>query len=1292
MKTGRYYLSYILRKIWLLFAVLTVSLALVISLLRYSLPYMHSQKDFIQDWLSDNYGAEVEIGYISAMWKGRGPAIVLKDLTLVKNENSPIAFSVDETQVELDLLTSLRSWQIHSKRFNLIGMEMQADLERIQQGDSDFPIVDALQTLFLEQLQRFSISSSTVKIKTRLDEQQIQIQQLSWLNKGTRHQGVGEMRVAELARNSARFVLDLTGEKDELQGTFYAAAEDLDVSPWIKQFVPTEYDLKTSRGNFQLWAGLHNSEVTSIQAQIHDSSFEWKGEAHSGIKPKVKANILKGNFTAIPNSNGWLFNLNDFIVLVNNKALDSNWSGTISETGTLTFNNREAVKLAPMVPLLGVLMGTEQGELINNISPTLQLDSLHVEVSSEQAAAQLYFSELGFSELNMEGKSGIPGVKEINGSVHWLDKLAKMKISATDGELKSGRLLGYNVPYSHLELEAFLDFSEGVRVFAPNLSIDGPELSVQSVLHYDSENGMMQLVSKLNDMDVSRAKSLFPTNLMGVETTTFLNKTLHEGDVSDLQVIWSGVPTEFPFEHNQGVFQAAVTLSNGKFEFDESWPMVEELNVALLFENKGLYMVSDHARILDVTVNDVVADIPNLGEGSILNIDVKGKTTGTLATGLVQASSLQDSVGQALDFVQVSGPVDLDVELIIPLTGVDIQVKGEVGFNNNPIYLPDLDIHLTQTQGLLSFHNDDIKANNLHAHLWGQPVVIKFNGAQGQDAYLADVNVQAEWNVDKLAQDYHKPLDAYLDGVSQWTADLALTLPEEGFNYSLQLTSQLQGLDVTAPQPFAKTADSQRLLFLDSEGDATVSTVRMMLGSDVKFNGIFPHAERQFSRAHLSIGDDNFVGMGLGFSVSAQLEDFAFTPWYQFMDDLIAGIPNGEKPFLSPPQRVYIDAGKVLFAGQELNKVNILAKNRQDDWLVNINAEQARAEAILSKDLYAEGIKVDADYINIAEWKEEDPEKSSELDFSQLPPLQIRCAKCQVQGYELGKVVVDLSRQSTGMHIDLLSLEKNEGVITASGDWFISESGNSTLLKGEFRSNDFGGFLKDMDYESGIRDSDATMNFDLSWNQTPFDLPLDSLNGQIDWRLGDGYLTEVSDKGARIFSFLSLESLIRKLTLDFRDVFARGFFYEKMDGSFQIVDGRLSTQDTHIDGAAAKVDIQGFTDLSDKKLNYTVSVQPNLTSSLPVLLAWMVNPATAVAALAFDEVLTSANVVSNIKYSLTGTLSEPKVELLDKSSKSVELPAKKQEPEPTPSSDPILPEPIIESKGLPEESVESVSG
>jgi uncharacterized protein YhdP len=203
------------------------------------------------------------------------------------------------------------------------------------------------------------------------------------------------------------------------------------------------------------------------------------------------------------------------------------------------------------------------------------------------------------------------------------------------------------------------------------------------------------------------------------------------------------------------------------------------------------------------------------------------------------------------------------------------------------------------------------------------------------------------------------------------------------------------------------------------------------------------------------------------------------------------------------------------------------------------------------------------------------------------------------------------------------------------------------------------------------------MDFDLSWQGAPYGFTRKSLGGDIDWRLGDGYLTEISDKGARLLSLLSLESLLRKLTLDFRDVFAKGFFYDDMTGTFQISDGIVNTQDTFIDGAAAGVSLRGTTDLVNDELNYVVNVNPKLTSNLPVLLAWMVNPATAVAAFALDEVFTSAKVVSGIQYSLTGSLKEPQITLLEQTNKVVELPAKTTpdgptEPKPAEPQNPYL--------------------
>ena len=54
---------------------------------------------------------------------------------------------------------------------------------------------------------------------------------------------------------------------------------------------------------------------------------------------------------------------------------------------------------------------------------------------------------------------------------------------------------------------------------------------------------------------------------------------------------------------------------------------------------------------------------------------------------------------------------------------------------------------------------------------------------------------------------------------------------------------------------------------------------------------------------------------------------------------------------------------------------------------------------------------------------------------------------------------------------------------------------------------------------------------------------------------------------------------------------------------------------------------------------------------------FLATPPTALAALALDQVLTSAKVISNVNYHVTGTLSDPVFDEVGRDSKEVSLPA-----------------------------------
>lgn len=154
---------------------------------------------------------------------------------------------------------------------------------------------------------------------------------------------------------------------------------------------------------------------------------------------------------------------------------------------------------------------------------------------------------------------------------------------------------------------------------------------------------------------------------------------------------------------------------------------------------------------------------------------------------------------------------------------------------------------------------------------------------------------------------------------------------------------------------------------------------------------------------------------------------------------------------------------------------------------------------------------------------------------------------------------------------------------------------------------------------------------------------------------------------------------MRKLSLDFRDVFAQGFFYDDMSGTLKIADGKAATQDTVIDGGAGEITIKGYTDLIARQLNYRVSFTPNVTGNLPVLVYFLATPQTALAALALDQVLTSAKVISNVNYQVTGTWSEPQFEEVGRDSKDIALPAQQQA---IPDKEQILTQPDLERLNL----------
>lgn len=1267
-KKASFYVAYIIKKLWALVALSLVVVAVTLSVVRYSLPYMNEQKNYLELWLSGQVGAQVKIGEISAKWQGIGPAIILRNVQLIQNAQSPLNLTIAETAIEIDFWQSVLARQIQSNKFDLREMELIIDVASLSQEETTYPIVDALEKLFLQQLQLFSISQSKIVINTTNNQQQVVlIDQVSWVNKDDHHQGVGKLQVEDIAKNSASFILDLYGSQEELHGTFFAKGEEVDLSPWVKQLISSKHKLVESRGSFVMWATINDKSLQSVQLDLSNSRFDWQNPENSSPEFNLKATVLGGQINASPVNEEWQFNLNNLTIQINDKVLVSNWLGKIEQSGAMSLQHKQPIELAYMLPMLALAMEPNESATLESLQPQATLNSLDI----HRTFGGSMTVKAAISNLQWQQTEFIPGMSGLATELNWYNGNGRLNLKGKAGQLSINKLLPDNIDYQHFNTDLYIQASENnVSISTENAVFESDLIKLRTSIAYHSIDNYLALTSTIDSIDIVQLPKLYPSELMGVDTKNYLVDSLQQGQVKSAQVLWHGLTNTFPFKQGQGIFQAKVNVQKGKLKFAPQWPALTNFDVDLLFENESLTMTSQRGWLLDVELEGLSAKIPELAENAVLTIDASAKANGQQVTDLMLKSNLADTLGKTLQQVKISGALKTQLNLTIPLSGDELVAKGKVFLAKNTVELPSLNVLLEQTNGSVSFINSKITGSGLEALLMQQPIKLELAGTQEEKGYQTDINIKGNWQVTPLLETFSAGLTHYLSGSGNWTADIALTLPTQGYQYSAEIFSELTQISSSLPAPFAKSPKQSLPLLITSQGNEQASSIKVTLGKDVEFNGNLPHEDMQFSRAHLAIGQSDLIGMGLGFSVSANMRELDATPWYNVINTLINDLPdNQEKPLLEAPKRIFINADNALIASQRFTGLEMVVKNTSDSWLFDINAKEARMEVALYKDWLNKGVDIKADFIELAQWqgKQADNEETQSdivSDFATmvdtLPPVNFSCSRCRILDKDLGKIDFSLSRSATGMKIDQVRLNNTHGLFYGSGDWFLNNGQSSTRLVGEFSSSDFGAFLKDFALDSGIKDSKASSTFDLSWQQAPYEFNLDTLNGQIDWRLTDGYLTEVSDQGSRIFSLLSLDSLVRKLQLDFRDIFAKGFFYDKINGSFQLENGIAYTQDTLVDGGAGEISMQGYTDLNAQKLNYQIEFTPNVTSSLPVIVAWMINPATALAALALDQMLTSAKVISNIKFSLTGSLDDPQLTELGRDSKEVTLPARTQ--------------------------------
>jgi uncharacterized protein YhdP len=166
------------------------------------------------------------------------------------------------------------------------------------------------------------------------------------------------------------------------------------------------------------------------------------------------------------------------------------------------------------------------------------------------------------------------------------------------------------------------------------------------------------------------------------------------------------------------------------------------------------------------------------------------------------------------------------------------------------------------------------------------------------------------------------------------------------------------------------------------------------------------------------------------------------------------------------------------------------------------------------------------------------------------------------------------------------------------------------------------------------------------------------LNGNLSVDLRHGQILKVDPGVAKLLGVLSLQSLARFATLNFRDVIGEGLPFESVTGTGQISDGIGRTDNFKMVTAPARAEMSGSVDLAQETQDLHVHVVPTVSAGAGVVAATVINPLFGLAALVADFALSkSISKAFALDYAITGSWSKPHVERVHDDRGKMDLPA-----------------------------------
>ncbi|WP_170066807.1 YhdP family protein [Vibrio gangliei] len=1305
-------------RIWrgILWAVLTIVVfwAISVTLLRLFLPNLDQFRENIEAQVQKATGVQVEFDSVRAYWGNLTPALALKHVQVfLPGEEIPIV-TIDRADAEIDFLASLIHFTPKLADVKIQGL--RADVSRWplvpeKNSSTNKPTTDTsldalkdVQNLFLRQLGEFSLTDSSIQYLAPNGEiRLLDIDRLRWQNNGNQHKAEGLVSIAGVNLNKVSVIANFTehGNLRDLDGEFYVSAQNIRVTPWMPQYIKKTTSIDSGRVSLNTWLTLKQGKPTDALVELMPSYLIW-GEEDDAHQLDIKHGVVQLQ----PDGEGWKIQGSQFQFKTNNDDWPAFQFALDWQKDHQAFNISR-LDIQYLAPLVGVLHSQNDAMTwLNNLQPSGSIEDIRVDIP-KQKEQFTYSAKL--TDAKIKQWDLLPGVNKLQASVTGNADNASIKATLDDDVVPYGEVFQapLNIEHSKVNL-VWQRYDDGWKIWSDKIQVSNEDLSAIGEFQLDFKAEQSPFLSLYVEADAHKAGETWrylPTLALGRDLTDYLSSAIQAGSAKTAKILWYGALEDFPYTNRKGIFQAQLSLKDARFSFDTAWPSITNLQLDLLFENQSMYLHSTSADLMDVHANKIDGVIPDLAPDGHIEIHAQAQGEGASVRDYMMSTPLVDSVGAALTAVRVTGPVDAELNLSIPFNGDDADVSGFANLKDNPIEVQTPSIQLEHANGKITFNNDVVSGSGLKAQLLNQDIALDFNSHSQGQGYSVGIDVVGDTDMIKLKQQIDSVWLKPLAGNAPWNLGVDIQLNDIGFTYQIDGNADLEFLTSQYPAPLGKALGIKGKGRVQAAGNQETVNARITL-PNVKYQADVDIRQDTpvLTATNLIIGRGDFKVSPIGgHYLSLNNNKFNADEWIDFVmdgehslkvkpadkDPVVVNVDSGnadvkaaqqsgdkaakhevDMPAIPMPEVISINTQTLVLGELDWHKVKLNAIHRPQNWRFNLSSSEivGTGEFRNKKDL---NLDLKSVHIFVPQWdnsedseptlisdKAKDEPLISEFDrqFHQyMPNLSLKINDLWLQGYKVGTVDMQLQREKNRLVWKNLDFKTGSNHLKAKGWWELagekSHSNFDMSLTGKNNSEVMARF----GINSGIQKASFDISIASSWDGSPWSVKTDTLSGQVKTEFKDGVITDVNG-AARLLGLFSLDSIVRKMKLDFTGVFDDGMTFDSIKGSGKISRGVFVTNDLEMDGAAGDMTLKGKADLNTRLVDAEVTFVPDLTSSIPLVSAFAVAPQTALAIFAITKVLSPVvDVFTKIRYEVKGPLDSPEVKEISRSKGEYQL-------------------------------------